>query len=259
MRRALATESARVRSARLACACGATSLDWEYPVCCGEAANTYDPADWSNFVVLLHEMRAALDAAFPATHKELSIAVGMSEAVTGAAPKSAIGDVVDAVNLMTYDYNGAWAMLTAHNAPLYSDPAYEAAGGSAQANIAWGVGQWLAHVNASKLVLGMPAYGRSWRGTTQQYGQGTGVGPGTWEAGGLSYWDIAANYLPSSTRHWNAASRVPYLTRAAQGARPALFATYDDDESIAIKAEFARGLGLGGMVPVTSSNRRVGG
>ena len=37
-------------------------VDWEYPVCCGEAGNQIDPADWDNYLLLLHEMRAALDA-----------------------------------------------------------------------------------------------------------------------------------------------------------------------------------------------------
>ena len=74
---------------------------------------------------MLRELRAALDAAHPGVHKELTIAMGMSPAVTGAAPKQELAEalhellyvdlvmtqlsiwqelaeLLDAVNLMTY-------------------------------------------------------------------------------------------------------------------------------------------------------------
>ena len=70
-------------------------------MCCGEASNGYAADDWSNYVLLLGELRAALDAAFPSAHKELTIAIGMGESITGAAPKAALGEIVDCVNLMT--------------------------------------------------------------------------------------------------------------------------------------------------------------
>ena len=98
----------------------------------------------------------------PDEHKELTIAMGMGPKVTGAAPKKELGEILDAVNLMTYDYNGGWAPLTGHNAPLYEDPAYLAAGGEKDFYVDWGVRKWLKYVPASKVVLGLPAYGRGW-------------------------------------------------------------------------------------------------
>jgi GH18 family chitinase len=214
-------------------------IDWEYPVCCGDSGNEYHEtggvsgdrtrnlskrtdaagaltshvrtsawADWDNYLLLLAEYRQALDNAFPGEHRELTIAMGMGPLVTGRAPKRQLAELVDCVNLMTYDYNGAWAALSGHNA----DPAYATAGGQAEFNIDWGVRQWLdAGVPASKLVLGLPSYGRGWVGTVNQYGQGSGGVSGSppwFEPGLLSYWDIAANYVGSSTytRHWNSAS-----------------------------------------------------
>ena len=58
-------------------------LDWEYPVCCGLSTNEYQPDDWANYLLLLREYRAELDARFPLAHKELSIAMGMGPQVTG--------------------------------------------------------------------------------------------------------------------------------------------------------------------------------
>ena len=47
-----------------------------------------------------YRYREALDAAWPAEHKELTIAMGMGVAVTDAAPRAALGAILDAVNLM---------------------------------------------------------------------------------------------------------------------------------------------------------------
>ena len=39
--------------------------------------------------------------------------------MSGVAPKRKLGEVLDFVNLMTYDYNGAWSMQTGHLAPRH--------------------------------------------------------------------------------------------------------------------------------------------
>ena len=125
-----------------------------------EGSNEVDAADWDNYLKLLREMRAAMDAAYPDEHKELTIAMGMGIGVTGEAPMSELADILDAINLMTYDYNGAWDTgLIGHNAPLYADDAYP---GPPSHFVDWGVNAWLQNVPASKLVLGLPAYGRAW-------------------------------------------------------------------------------------------------
>jgi len=229
-------------------------VDWEYPVCCGESDNEIDPDDWLHYVTFLQEFRAALDAAYPAAEerKELSIAMGMSHLVTGVAPKGDLGAVLDGVMLMTYDYNGAWQpALAAHNAPLYPDPAYHAAGGPTSYNIDWGVNQWLEHVPGSKIFLGLPAYARGWVGVSTEYGTtGTGGVAGTppWlEEGILSYWDIASNYLssPAYTKHWNDVAKVPYLTSSNNGGT---FISYDSEQSIINKVQYAKMKGLGGLM-----------
>merc|ERR1719277_1805047 len=224
-------------------------VDWEYPVCCGAAGdpskgippNEVDPADWDNYLLLLHEMRAALDAAHPSAHKELSIAMGMSPKVSGVAPRASLAAVLDVIYLMTYDYNGAWLMQTGHNAPLYEDPAAE---GLLPENyyIDWGVGLWSGDVPPSKLVLGLPAYGRAWVGVDTEYGIGTGKHPGTYEEGLVSWYDIKGRYYAPADRKWNDASKVPYY--AANG----MFISYDNPASIAAKAEYAQVRGMAGMM-----------
>lgn len=232
-------------------------VDWEYPVCCGEGDNQVDANDWANYVLLLRALREAMDEQWPSRHMELTIAMGMSPSVTGVAPMEDLADVLDAVNLMTYDYNGAWGTRIAHNAPLYNDPAYVAAGGDAAFNIDWGVQLWLSRVPAHKLVLGMPAYGRGWSSSAMQpaeYSTASGAGAGTWEAGVYSYWDIAANYLTNAayTHGWNDVSKVPYVRGDGT------FISYDNEQSIALKASYAKDLGLAGLMWWEASDDKDG-
>ena len=62
-------------------------VDWEYPVGGGVASNSVDERDWENYVVLLKDMRDAMDAKWPTEHKELTIAMGMGEKISGDAPR----------------------------------------------------------------------------------------------------------------------------------------------------------------------------
>ncbi len=62
-------------------------VDWEYPVQGGLSSNSVDPNDWENYVLLLKEMRAEMDARWLTEHKELTIAMGMGAQISGKAPR----------------------------------------------------------------------------------------------------------------------------------------------------------------------------
>jgi chitinase len=170
---------------------------------------------------------------------------------------SKLAATLDWINLMSYDYYGAWDKPTGHNAPLFrstydNGPAGFDVDASVRAYLATGM-------SADKLVLGLPLYGRGWSGVsaggsaTGLYSNGTGASTGTWEAGVIDYDDIVANYLPRMTRYWDPASKVPYLWDPAAK----VFISYDDAESLRIKARYLKELGLGGvMVWELSSDRK---
>src|SRR5690606_5237731 len=73
-----------------------------------------------------------------------------------------ISEIVDYINIMTYDFNGSWSPITGHNAPLFEDP--KALENDVHPhNVAVAVKGHLEHgVPKRKLVLGIPFYGRSW-------------------------------------------------------------------------------------------------
>ncbi|MWC31306.1 glycosyl hydrolase family 18 protein [Paenibacillus sp. MMS18-CY102] len=242
-------------------------LDWEYPVGGGLAGNSVRPDDKHNYTLLLQEIRKELNLAGAADGKSysLTIASGASPSFASNTELGEIAKSVDWINIMTYDFNGAFNPKSAHNAPLYADPAAVAANipDASTFNIASAVqGHLNAGVPASKVVLGLPFYGRGWKGCAAgpngdgQYQNCNGAPAGTWEAGSFDYGDLAAKYVNKNgfVRYWNDASKVPYLYQASTGT----YISYDDEQSFGYKINYIKSLGLGGgMFWELSSDCRV--
>lgn len=123
-------------------------VDWEYP----GAENA------ANFVALLSDLRQAMNAVRPGLR--LTIAVGPSPRMYPGVDMAAVGQIVDQVGIMNYDYSGPWSHTTGFLAPLYAD---EARGGSVERSI---LSYKEAGVPASKLLMGLPFYGYGWKSVT---------------------------------------------------------------------------------------------
>lgn len=242
-------------------------LDWEYPVGGGLAGNSVRPEDKRNYTLLLQDIRKELDAAELTDGKEylLTIASGASPSYVTNTELGQIAATVDWINIMSYDFSGGWSKLSAHNAPLYQDPAAIQAGveGAETFHVAGGVqGHLNAGVPASKLVMGLPFYGRGWSGCVPgaegdgQYENCTGLPAGTWEAGVFDYGDLISKYVNKNgfTRYWNDTAKVPYLYNASSK----VYISYDDLESMDYKLQYLKAKGLGGgMFWELSSDCRV--
>ncbi|XID94886.1 glycosyl hydrolase family 18 protein [Paenibacillaceae bacterium WGS1546] len=230
-------------------------LDWEYPVAGGLPGNSARAADKQNYTLLLQAVRAKLNAAGAADGKHylLTIASGASPSFVQNTELSHIAAIVDWINIMTYDFNGGWQTISAHNAPLYYDPA-AASAGVPSASVFNGDAAVQGHLNAgvpaSKLVMGVPFYGRGWTGCNTagngQYQSCSGPSPGTWEAGVLDYTDIENNYVNKNgyTRYWNNTAKVPYLYNSSSRT----YISYDDVQSIGEKTSFIKTKGLAGAM-----------
>jgi len=217
-------------------------LDWEYPGGGGLAPGR--PEDKQNFTLLLAAIRKEIDAA-GAGHL-LSIAVGAAPAVLANLELSKIHAYLDSINVMTYDFHGGWEKTTGHNSPLYRAKGETAPVGwdtdaAATAYISGGV-------PASKVIVGGAFYGRGWAGVPATndglFQSATGPSPGTWEQGVLDYHDIAANYLPTFTRKWDAEAKVPWLYNASKQ----IMISYDDAESLKVRSQYVNTKGLGGLM-----------
>lgn len=227
-------------------------LDWEYPVSGGLSSNVTRPADKQNYTLLLAELRAQLDAraALDGRPYLLTIAGPAGPAIMSNLELNLLHAHVDWINVMAYDFHGGWEMATNHNAPLHpatGDPT------PAPGNLHWNsasavAGYIAAGVPPMKINLGMPFYGRGWSGVGSQnsglFQPATGLPAGTFEIGVFDYHDLAAHYVTSATRHWDASAHVPWIYNPATG----LMISYDDPESLGHKADFVVTQGLGGAM-----------
>jgi chitinase len=223
-------------------------IDWEYPTGGGEVGNSARPEDTLNFTLLLAEFRQQLEVqgSTDSQHYLLTIAAPSSAQQYQKIELEKIMASLDWINVMTYDFSGAWSDQTGFNAPLYADPnSPDLPTNNADATIQ---GYLAAGVPASKLVLGVPFYGRGWTGVDNVndglYQSYVGLPDGTFEAGSYEYYDLATNYVGKFQRFWNDTAQVPWLYDAETGT----MISYDDPESIALKAQYVKDQGLGGVM-----------
>ncbi|MDZ4769126.1 MAG: glycoside hydrolase family 18 protein [Chloroflexota bacterium] len=222
-------------------------LDWEYPTGGGNVGNIERPEDQENFILLLAEFRAQLDAQGSTDGRPylLTIAAGAGERAYATLDWSRIHPLLDWINVMAYDMSGAWSDLTGFNAPLFDSTANPPEGTSVdtalRAYLALGV-------PSDKLVMGVAFYGRGWAGVAAD-GDGlhqsfASLPEGRWSAGTFEYNELTPDMMNSYTRFWDETAQVPWLYNADDG----IMITYDDPESLAVKAEYVRENGLGGVM-----------
>ena len=155
----------------------------------------------------------------------------------------ALSQILDFINVMTYDFHGPWSSHAGHNSPLFlnpKDPGHNH--DSLKASIDVFVDNF--HVPPEKLNIGTGFYGYEFTTvhdlwdkcdcakTTFSRSYGTYIKPRINQMGWKRYFDEAA--------------QAPYLLRESRS-EPG-FITYDDPESTARKVEYALGTrGVGGF------------
>ncbi len=221
-------------------------IDWEYPG--GGGLSPGRPEDKHNFTLLLAELRRQLDelGASDGRHYLLTIAAPAGSGNAQNFERSEFIQSLDWINLMAYDLHGTWEKTTNFNAPLYKaakDPS------DASLNVDAAVQEYLkAGVPADKLVMGVPFYGRGWKGVPNKdnglYQTADGAAPGLYEDGAFDYKELKDNYFSTYKRTWNEEAQVPSLYNPDTG----IFIGYDDPESIAAKAGYIKDQGLAGVM-----------
>ncbi|TFK20650.1 glycoside hydrolase [Coprinopsis marcescibilis] len=133
-------------------------FDWEFPNKQAIGCNQIAADDTANYLKFLQELRQD-----PVGSKlVLTAAVGLAPFVGSDGQPltdvSGFGEVFDFIAIMAYDVWGTWADSVGPNAPLQDSCAPIAMGSAASAVAAWsGAG-----FPANKIILGVPAYGRSY-------------------------------------------------------------------------------------------------
>lgn len=225
-------------------------IDWEYPS---------GPEQSANFIELLREVRHELNKAEetrhhhgqPRPHFLLTIACSAGPQHYNQIDPRAIDPYLDFWNLMAYDYAGSWDTTSGHQANLFpsrSNPQ------STPFNTDQALRYYTSHgVHPSKLVIGMPLYGRAFQQTSGPGAPYSGVGEGSWENG---VWDYKKLPLEGCTEHVDREAVASWCHHPGTG----LMVTYDNAEVAGMKAEFIRRNGFGGaMWWESSADREMGG
>lgn len=208
-------------------------LDWEYPAIEGHPGHPWKPADRPNFTDLVKRLRKELGWGY-----ELSFAAG---GFTAFLEKSIewqrVMPLLNYVNIMSYDLVNGYSTVTGHHTPLYSNKAQlESTDHAVRFLDSIGVPK-------QKLIIGAAFYGRVWENVPN-------LNNGLYQPGkfkqGVSY-HAMGNYLlenPGFQDYWDDVAQAPYRYNAERQ----LFLTYDDERSVALKTQYARQQGLGGIM-----------
>jgi chitinase len=255
------------------------NVDWEYPgVDPGNGAD-HSPADVHNATLLLQEFRRQLDelGAVSGTHYTLTVDIpGGNVHSTGSWELPQVARTVDWIDLMTFDFHGSWDPITDFNSPLGFDPAEPAVGGGAIQwtwNTAGSVAYFLLNgVPASKLVLGIPFYGKEYVGVgAANHGlyQPHGAAPAN---DSPTFHDLVdtgladANLVPIGptavrgdgtavngfTRYYDAFAAAPWLYNPTLNG--GTFVSYVDPRAVAQRIALVSALGLRGAFAWEVSN-----
>lgn len=236
------TEETREKAAKSAAALVAAhkldgiDIDWEYP-CFALAGIAADMRDKENFTLFLAKLRQELDAL--GSGRMLTIAAGGDTYFTLHTDMAQAQEYLDYVQLMTYDLQGGFVKVTGHHASLYPGTT-----NLFDVCVDKAVKAFLeAGVPAEKLIVGVPFYARLWK-EVKGGGDGLGREAGTVGMGGPGYRELAQDYIDKNgyKRYWDDAGKAPYLFNGD------CFISYDDGESLRIKADYVREKGLGGIM-----------
>lgn len=142
---------------------------------------------------------------------------------------------LDFINLMAYDFSGPWTDRAGYQSQLHTPqkPYSDAATISCQSGVRYLISQG---VPSRKILLGIPAYGRSFLGAKKAGDKFTGQGG---EDGVFEFRDLPR---PSAKESVDANVCAAFCVGGDGG-----FVSYDNQETVKTKATYAKQHSLGGL------------
>jgi chitinase len=209
-------------------------LDWEYPDTAEEVAG---------FERLTRRFRKALD--------ELGAKKGRPMFVTMAASanpgtlqwldKAFLLETMDWINVMTYDFTGAWTEYGGHHSPLFASTKQPGKPRSTELSMKYLLEE--RGLPADRLAVGVPLYGRGFN-VAEPYASTKGAPKRRLPRGDYANLHKLASD-PGWGRRWDDQTKNPWLVSTSK-TEPAVIG-YDDAESVAIKTEWAMKQGFRGV------------
>ena len=217
-------------------------LDWEYP---GDETRYGAPNDRENFLLLLQNLRKALDTEGVKRGYKMLLTAAVSASSSNMAhiDWTKTAECLDIINLMSYDFYGAWDTITNHNAPLFAELGKPCLSVSVQELI----GKY--NVSPQKICLGIPFYGRSQTTIHSPNLNTTGTGKQDTltfkdDEGTPHFYDLLGK-LPLFDVKRDTLAQVPYAI-GCDGLNT--FVSFDDEISVEAKARYAVDNALRGVI-----------
>jgi chitinase len=214
-------------------------IDWEYP-CLTIHEGT--PADKYNYTLLLRTTRDSLNVHSKHTGKHYLLTAALPGLPSAAEnfEMVTIGEILDLLNVMTYDFNGSWDRLSGLNSPLYPPRADDPI---RNVDAALKLYTETYKISAAKINLGVPFYGQTYTRCTSLYSPHGGADTIHFSPQGAFYYDII-QVIDRFTRYWDNQAKVPYLISSSWNT----LISYDDAESIGYKAQYVIDHNAGGLI-----------
>lgn len=201
-------------------------VDWEYPQNADQA---------QQYVDLLRELRLELDSyalsiGLPRHQFELSIAAPAGPEAYQKLKIREMDQYLSFWNIMCYDYAGSWSSSAQFHSNLFHGELNSDIALKFYAN---------AGVHPSKLIMGMPIYGRAFSDTEGLGKPFSGVGEGSWEAGS---WDYKALPRPGTVENTDMSAVAVW----SYDSKSRVLITYDNEQTVRAKADYVVRNRLGG-------------
>ncbi|KAL8704075.1 MAG: hypothetical protein Q9201_002775 [Fulgogasparrea decipioides] len=217
-------------------------IDWEYPK---------DDNEARGYVDLLAAVRRELDTVHrgPQSKMLLTVACPAGPQNYEKLHMKDMDKYLDFWNLMAYDYSGSFDTHAGHQANLYPSKDNPA---STPFSTAKAVEYYTSHgVASSKIVMGMPLYGRAFTGTDGPGGSFTGVPEGSWEKG---IFDFKVLPKDGAKEHMDKKVGASWSYDAGQK----MMVSYDSLDMAREKVGYIKDKKLGGAMWWESSGDRKG-
>lgn len=210
-------------------------IDWEYPGSEGAPGNKVDKDDPKNFILLLRDVRTALDEAAKLDQQPtkylLTAALPATKEKAGILDIKGLGRELDYLFLMTYDKSGmGWSEKTEH-----------------QSDVRWirDIVNFYSSkgVSSGKLVVGSPLYGRVFtktEGLDKPFEKTWDKQEGQWET---HIWDYKKLPRPGAKVYWDDGPDASYSYDADKKE----FITFDTPKAVMTKCTHVYQKNLGGI------------
>lgn len=220
-------------------------IDWEYPSYIPNGGTAADKQNFTTFLQVIRDSLTALGLQQSKTYM-LTACFGAAQSNMQNVEWNSVKNIVDIINLMTYDYFGSWDAVANHNAPLHRP---------LQGDVTFNIDSSVTYlmnnyqVPSNKIATGVAFYGRSAKtsGTPALFAPITGVVDNVTfsdDDGTPPYYNVL-KMQNLFTRLWDADAKVPYLV--GNGSLQT-FVSFDDQESIGLKANYMKSKNLRGAI-----------